>query len=205
MELPPDFVLPDNFVGTAKATAASRLEGQDRCAVVHEELRRLFSKGSKAAAKPKARSSRDDAPALPAVAAAARPPRPAPLEESSTWSSRKSSFAPERRPSKPPTPLCAALTLSSEEQRGLAQEYQLRSERPWSQEEENRELRRQLMKMGINEARPHFESLAAENHWLRRQVTAKLLKAWLSEGPSGASTRVPTPSSWTGSESKSRG
>ena len=40
-----------------------------------------------------ARSSRDDAPALPAVAAAARPPRPAPLEESSTWSFRKSSFA----------------------------------------------------------------------------------------------------------------
>mmetsp|Transcript_55509 Transcript_55509/g.130313 ORF Transcript_55509/g.130313 Transcript_55509/m.130313 type:complete len:212 (-) Transcript_55509:119-754(-) len=178
-------VLPDNFVGMAKASASSRLEGKDRCEVVQEELKRLF------VSAPLSETSKASKPS--------RPPRPPPLTDMAEASRKGRS---ERfQLSKAPPPMRTTLILSQEEQRRTTRECQRRRSgtKTWNQEEENRELRRQLRKLtSVEAARPHFESAAAENHWLRREVTSKLLHAWLSaEGTSMASTRAPTPANST--------
>lgn len=180
-------VLPDNFVGMAKATASSRLEGNDRCEVVQEELKRLFV-------------SAPHAPETSKASRPSRPPRPPPLTDMPE-ASRKGRSDKFQLSKPPPPPIRSTLILSQEEQWRTTRECQRRRSgiKTWSQEEENRELRRQLRKLtSVEAARPHFESTAAENHWLRREVTSKLLHAWLAgEGTSMASTRAPTPATST--------
>ncbi|CAE7537840.1 unnamed protein product [Symbiodinium natans] len=187
----------------AKATASSRLEGNDRCEVVQEELKRLFgsaplSDKKEPKARPEVRGGQGSVQAS-ASSKPSRPPRPPPLTDVVEASRKVKS---ERfQLSKPPPAVPSTLILSQEERRKAMAESQRRRSgtKTWSQEEENRELRQQLRKLTSNEvSRPHFESAAAENHWLRREVTSKLLQAWLSaEGTSSASTRAPTPANST--------
>lgn len=158
------------FSGTARLTAASQLEGQDRCAAVESELKRLFAKASPLvkAQRPAQQSWEIDRPTerLPKllVRPASSPARP--------------------RPSR------------------TEEGFEGKPTRPWTQNEENRQLRRELRRLGgLEVTGPHFTSVAAENHWLRREATAKLLKAFLSDGASAASTRLPTPSNSTASNS----